>query len=70
MSTTPQNDTSCYCPLIGEIKYEKALKYSIENFWSSENQKKLKLQYEIMKSTYSWDVRAIEWKNFFNDVRK
>jgi len=53
-----------------EKKYEKALKYSIENFWSKENQKKLSLQYEIMKSTYSWDVRAVEWENFLNEVRK
>ena len=28
MSTTPQNDKSCYCALIGEIKYEEALKYN------------------------------------------
>ena len=53
-----------------EKKYEKAIKDSVENFWSDENQKKLSLQYEIMKSTYSWDVRAIEWKKFFNDARK
>ena len=53
-----------------EKKYEKALQDSIENFWSSKNQKKLALQYEIMKSTYSWDVRAVEWKNFFNEARK
>ena len=53
-----------------EKKYEKALQDSIENFWSSKNQKKLVLQYEIMKSTYSWDVRAVEWKNFFNEARK
>ena len=53
-----------------EKKYEKALKYSIENFWSKENQKKLNSQYEIMKSTYSWDVRAVEWENFLNEARK
>ena len=53
-----------------EKKYEKALKYSIENFWSKENQKKLNLQYEIMKSTYSWNVRAVEWENFLNEARK
>ena len=53
-----------------EKKYEKALQDSVENFWSSKNQKKLALQYEIMQSTYSWDVRAVEWKNFFNEARK
>jgi len=53
-----------------EKKYSKALLYSIKNFWSSENQKKLKLQYETINSTYSWDVRSVEWKNFFDEARK
>ena len=53
-----------------EKKYKKVLKLSIENFWSSENQKKLKLQYETINATYSWNVRAVEWKNFFDEARK
>tara|TARA_B100001123_G_C15132739_1_gene956045 strand:+ start:42 stop:998 length:957 start_codon:yes stop_codon:yes gene_type:complete len=53
-----------------ENKYKKVLEDKIKNFWSDKNQKKLKLQYETINSTYSWDVRAIEWKNFFDIARK
>jgi len=53
-----------------EKKYSKVLLDSIQNFWSEENQKKLKLQREIINATYSWDVRAKEWKKFFDAVRK
>ncbi len=53
-----------------EVKYEKSLSQSIENFWSEENQKKLKLQQETINMTYSWDVRSIEWKKFFDESRK
>ena len=53
-----------------EKKFGKVLQKSIENFWSDGNQKKLKLQYETINETYSWEVRSVEWKNFFDDVRK
>ena len=53
-----------------EKKYSKTLLQSIKNFWSEENQKKLKLQHETINSTYSWNVRSVEWKNFFNEARK
>jgi len=53
-----------------EKKFEKALINSIQNYWSKENLNKLRLQRETINSTYSWDVRSIEWKNFFNEVRK
>ena len=53
-----------------EKKYRKTLLHSIKNYWSKENQKKLKLQYETINATYSWDVRSIEWKNFFEEARK
>ena len=46
------------------------LEHSINNYWSEENQKKLKLQQETINTTYSWNVRAIEWKNFFEHARK
>ena len=52
-----------------EKKYSKALLNSIKNFWSEENQKKLKLQYETINTTYSWNVRSIEWKNFLDQAR-
>ena len=53
-----------------EIKYKDALLESIKNYWSGKTQKKLKLQSETINSTYSWDIRAAEWKNFFNEARK
>ena len=53
-----------------EKRYSKILSNSISNYWSSENQNKLRLQRESINSTYSWDVRSVEWKNFFNEARK
>ncbi len=53
-----------------EKKYSEALLNSIKNFWSEENQKKLKLQSQTINETYSWDVRSVEWKNFFDKIRK
>jgi len=52
-----------------EKKYSKVLLNSIENFWTEENQKKLRLQRETINLTYSWDARSIEWKNFLNEAR-
>ena len=53
-----------------EKRYKKVILNSIKNYWSEENQNKLKLQRETINATYSWDVRSVEWKNFFNEVRK
>ena len=53
-----------------EKRYEKVLINSIENYWSDENQNKLKLQRETINTTYSWNIRSAEWKNFFNEARK
>ena len=53
-----------------EKKYLKVLDDSIKNFWSDQNQKKLKLQYETINNLYSWKIRSIEWKNFFDEIRK
>ncbi len=53
-----------------EKKFEKILRNSIENYWSIENQNKLKLQSESINSLYSWETRSHEWKNFFNAIRK
>ena len=52
-----------------EKRYSKVLLKSIKNYWSSENQNKMKMQSEAINATYSWDVRSIEWKNFFNEIR-
>ena len=53
-----------------EKSYNKVLLNSLKNYWSTENQKKLKLQRETINATYSWEVRSIQWKNFFDKVRK
>ena len=52
-----------------EKKYTETLLDSIKNFWSAKNQKKLKLQRETINNLYSWEVRTIEWKNFFDIAR-
>ena len=52
-----------------EKRYSKSLLKSIENYWSEENQKKLKLQSETINSTYSWKVRSNEWENFFAEIK-
>jgi len=53
-----------------EKKFSRALINSIENYWSENNQKKLKIQSEIINTTYSWKTRSLEWKNFLNEARK
>ena len=53
-----------------EKRYSFAHSNCIKNFWSDENQKKLRLQSDIINMYYSWDARSIEWKNFLNQARK
>jgi UDP-glucose:(glucosyl)LPS alpha-1,2-glucosyltransferase len=53
-----------------EVKYKEALLDSIKNFWSDENQKKLKLQRETINATYTWDTRSVEWEKFLSEARK
>ena len=53
-----------------EKKYKKILTNSIKKFWSTENQKKLKLQHQTINILYSWNTRANEWKYFFDEARK
>jgi len=52
-----------------EKRYSSVLFKSIKNYWSDENQNKLRLQSETINATYSWNVRSLEWKNFFNEAR-
>jgi len=52
-----------------EKKYSEILQNSIKNYWSEENQKKLKLQHEIINTMYSWEIRSQEWKKFFENAR-
>ena len=53
-----------------EKKYQKALENSVKNFWSKENQKKIRLQQEVINLTYSWAVRSKEWISFFEEARR
>jgi UDP-glucose:(glucosyl)LPS alpha-1,2-glucosyltransferase len=53
-----------------EKRYSNILSSSIKNYWSEQNQHRLKLQRETINATYSWDVRALEWESFFNATRK
>jgi len=53
-----------------EKKFKKTLVASIKNYWSEANQKKLRLQSETINTTYSWDIRKDEWKNFLDEARK
>jgi len=53
-----------------EKKFANILLKSIKNYWSDDNQKKLELQRKSINSTYSWDVRSLEWKSFLTDIKK
>jgi len=53
-----------------EKKFAKSLADSINNYWHEENQKKIKLQYETINLTYSWETRSTEWIKFFDEARK
>ena len=53
-----------------EKNFERELILSIDNFWSEKNQKKLKLQSDTINLLYSWKTRSVEWKNFFNKIKK
>ena len=53
-----------------EKKYQKALENSVKNFWSKENQKKIRFQQEVINLTYSWNVRSKEWISFLEEARR
>ena len=53
-----------------EKKYQKALENSVKNFWSKENQKKIRFQQEVINLTYSWTARSKEWISFFEEARR
>ncbi len=69
---TPFSTLICYDENLNNLekKYSVALLNSIKNYWSYENQKKLKLQRETINLLYSWETRSVEWKNFFDQSRK
>jgi len=53
-----------------EKKYSETLQNSIKNYWSEENQKKLRLQHSTINTTYSWESRSDEWKKFLDKTRE
>ena len=53
-----------------EKKYQKTLENSVKNFWSKENQKKIRFQQEVINLTYSWNVRSKEWISFLEEARR
>jgi glycosyltransferase involved in cell wall biosynthesis len=53
-----------------EKKFAKSLINTINNYWSEESQKKIKLQHETINLTYSWETRSVEWIKFFDEARK
>ena len=51
-----------------EKKFLKTLQESIKNYWSDDNQTKLKLQKETINKSYSWNVRKNEWIDFLKKI--
>ena len=50
-------------------KFAFALNKSIDEYWTKENQAKLKEQHAYYKTFYSWESRITEWKHFLQQVR-
>jgi len=51
-----------------EKKFLKTLQESIENYWSDDNQNKLKVQKETINKSYSWNLRKNEWMDFLKKI--
>ena len=52
-----------------ELKYLSSLIDSINNFWSEDNQQKLKIQREKINQIYSWETRKVEWTDFLKKIK-
>jgi len=52
-----------------ELNYLNSLIDSINNFWSEDNQQKLKKQREKINQIYSWETRKVEWINFLKKIK-
>lgn len=50
------------------VDYAATLNQCIDNFWTDQTQNKLKAQVEFYDRFWSWDVRAPEWRNFFDRI--
>ena len=52
-----------------ELNYLNSLIDSINNFWSEDNQQKLKKQKEKINQIYSWETRKVEWIDFLKKIK-
>ena len=52
-----------------ELNYLNSLIDSINNFWSKDNQQKLKKQREKINQIYSWETRKVEWIDFLKKIK-
>ena len=52
-----------------EFNYLSSLIDSINNFWSEDNQQKLKIQREKINQIYSWETRKVEWTDFLKKIK-
>ena len=52
-----------------ELNYLSSLIDSINNFWSEDNQQKLKKQREKINQIYSWETRKVEWIDFLKKIK-
>ena len=52
-----------------ELNYLSSLIDSINNFWSEDNQQKLKKQREKINQIYSWETRKVEWTDFLKKIK-
>ena len=52
-----------------ELNYLSSLIDSINNFWSEDNQQKLKTQREKINQIYSSETRKVEWTDFLKKIK-
>ena len=68
-------DWSSYVPYQADHRklahvYADELNKCIENYWTDETQQKLIAQVYYYNKFYSWNVRKLEWRNFFDRISK
>jgi glycosyltransferase involved in cell wall biosynthesis len=51
-------------------RFAYELDNAIDNYWSTETQAKIRLQSQHYNALHTWPIRAQEWQNFFDKIRK
>jgi UDP-glucose:(glucosyl)LPS alpha-1,2-glucosyltransferase len=51
-------------------RFAYELNKAIDNYWSVETQTKIRLQSQHYNALHTWPIRAQEWQNFFDKIRK